>query len=40
MRITPKSPPRKPRRVRLNVQQTDLHPQRKRAAKLRALQKN
>jgi hypothetical protein len=40
MHTTPKSPPRKPKSVRLNVLQTDLHPQRKHAAKQRARQKN
>jgi hypothetical protein len=40
MHITPKSPLRKPRHVRLNVPQTDLHLQRKYAAKQRAPQKN
>jgi len=40
MRITPKSPRRKPKSVRQNVLQTDQHPQRKHAAKQRARQKN
>jgi hypothetical protein len=39
MHITPKSPLLKPKSVRLNVLQTDLHPQRKHAAKQRAPQK-